>query len=61
MKMVPMNPAMKKKHQRFGEARRPVFKLAVQVALRDVGDAHQFRVQLAAFLGRRKSFPAPSR
>ena len=49
MKMVPTKPAMKKSISRFGQGHGGL-EVAVQVALRDDGDADQFGVELAAFL-----------
>ena len=50
MKIVPMNAGDEKQHQRFGQ-RHGGLQLAVEVAFGDVGDAHQFLVQPAAFFG----------
>ena len=55
MKMVPMNAGDEKQHQRLGE-RHGGLQVAVQVAFGDVGDADQFAVELAAFLGHGNHF-----
>ena len=60
MKMVPMNAGDEKQHQRLGK-RHGGLQLAIQVALGDVGDAHQFARPACRFPPPRKSFPAPSR
>ena len=55
MKMMPMNPAIKNSISGSAKAT-AVFRLPVQIHLGDGGDADQFGVELAAFLGHGNHF-----